>query len=258
MDKRSLKERLKNGETVIGSWNMIPSTPLIEIMGYAGMDFVVIDTEHGPISMESAEDLVRAAEITRMAPLIRTSANIPHLILRALDIGAHGVHVPHVSTKEDAIAVVKAAKYQPEGDRGYSPFTRAGRYGLGAEEHARFSNERTIVVVHVEGKKGIENLKDIVSVRGIDVVFIGPYDLSQSLGKPGMVADPQVVEMVKRSARIIKDSGKACGSFAADEKYLDMLIEYGVQYVTYKVDSALIAEAYKKACTDINKKISKR
>ena len=255
MNKPGLRERLKNGETVLGTWNNIPSASLVNAICSSGIDFVVIDSEHGPTGMERAEDLVRACESAQVSPLIRVPANSPQLILKALDIGAEGVHVPHVSTKEDALSVVKASKYYPQGDRGYSPFTKAGRYGLDAKDHASRSNERTAVVVHIEGKEGIKNLKDIVGVPGVDVIFIGPYDLSQSLGKPGMIDDPQVIETVKRSAKLIRSKGKVCGSFASNEKYLGMLIDCGVKYLTYKVDSAFIAETYRKACTDLKRKI---
>lgn len=255
MNRISLRERLKEGETVIGTWNSIPSAPLVNAICSSGIDFVVIDSEHGPTGMETAEDLVRACEVSQVAPLIRVPANSAQLILRALDIGAEGVHVPHVSTKEDALAVVKASKYYPQGERGYSPFTKAGGYGSDAKDHASRSNEKVAVVVHIEGKEGIRNLRDIAGVPGIDVIFIGPYDLSQSLGKPGKVNDPEVIETVRRSAKVIRGKGKACGSFASDEKYLDMLIDCGAKYLTYKVDSAFIAETYRKAYTDTRKKI---
>ncbi|MFA6078172.1 MAG: aldolase/citrate lyase family protein [Candidatus Omnitrophota bacterium] len=254
MENTNLREKLAKGGMVFGTWNIIPSAPLVNAICSSGIDFIVIDSEHGPVDMEKAEDLVRAAEVAEVPALIRVGANMPHMILKALDIGSSGVHVPHVSTKEEAIAVVSAAKYHPEGCRGYSPFTRAGGYGMKAKDHARLANENTIVVAHIEGAPGVKNLKDILDVPGIDVVFIGPYDLSQSLGKPGKVEDPQVLETVKRCAKMIRGKGKVCGSFAADEKYLDVLIDCGVRYLTYKVDSALIAETYKGIYSEFKKR----
>jgi len=241
-----LKEKLKNGEKVFGTWNSISSPSLIEIIGQSGMDFVVIDTEHGPLNMESVQDLIRSSENVGMSPLVRVSSNDPSLILRTLDVGAHGVQVPHVSNKEGAEEVVKAAKYYPLGERGYSPFTRAGQYGKNAANHAQDSNENTIVVVNVEGVEGINNLAEISSVKGIDVVFIGPYDLSQSLGKPGQVKDENVIDLLKKSVEIIRGNGLVCGSFACDIEYLDILNKCGVQYLTYMVDAVVISNSYSK------------
>ena len=129
---------------------MIPSASLLNAIGLSGIDFAIIDAEHGPVGMETAEHLVRAADVTNIAPIIRVPSNDSHLILRALDIGAHGVQVPHVSTKEEAQRVVQSSKYHPRGNRGFTPFTRAGKYGIDAEGHPQRANESTMVVVNVE------------------------------------------------------------------------------------------------------------
>ena len=232
----------------MGTWNGIPSPSVVNAIGCGGMDFVVIDTEHGPTSIETAENLVRAAEVAQMTPIIRVPGNDPQLILRALDIGAIGVQVPHVSTKEEAQKVVRASKHYPLGDRGYSPFTRAGKFGAAAEGHAERSNKETLVVLNIEGVEGLDNLEEIATVEGVDVIFIGPYDLSQSLGKPGNVFDPEVVEHIRKSVKLVKDKGLVCGSFACDLRYLDILMDCGVQYITYMVDCALITQSYKDIC----------
>jgi 4-hydroxy-2-oxoheptanedioate aldolase len=243
----SLKKRLYQGETVLGTWNIIPSAPLVEIIGYSGFDFVIIDAEHGPVGFEKAEELVRAAEGVGITPLMRVPDSTSQLVLHALDIGSHGVQVPHVSTEEEAEMVVEYALYHPLGQRGLSPFTRAGKYGKEAKNHTERSNERTLVVVNVEGIEGIKNLEKIAGVPGVDVVFIGPYDLSQSLGKPGNVEDQEVLGLIQKSCNALKASGKICGSFAKDEAYLKRLMEYGVQYITYMLDSDVILQAYKNA-----------
>ena len=253
--KNNLKERLKRGEKVLGTWNGIPSATVVNAIGLSGVDFVVIDCEHGPYTMETAENSIRAAEVAGCSPVIRVSANEERLILRALDIGAHGIQIPHISSKEEAMAAVRGAKYHPLGGRGLSPFTRAGRYGLNAKGHVQESNDQTLVVVHVEGTQGIKNLKDIAGVDGVDVVFIGPYDLSQSLGKPGEVEDPQVIDAIRSSVKIAQSKGLACGAYARDEKYLDLLIDCGVQYITYLVDAAVIAQTYKKIYEGFRSKI---
>ena len=245
MEKPHLKERFEKGEIVLGTWNIIPSPSLIEVIGHSGLDFIVIDSEHGPVNMESAENLIRAAEVAGISPIIRVSGNESYQVLRALDIGAHGVQVPHVSTKRDAELTVEYSKYHPIGKRGLSPFTRAGRYGTDADKHTIRSNEETMLIINIEGANGIKNLKEIMSVNGIDVIFIGPYDLSQSIGKPGKVNDPEVKNIIKKTAKAVKENGLVCGSFARDMKYLEFLIDCRIQYITYMVDTAIILQSYK-------------
>jgi len=258
MNKQHLKERLKSGEVVFGTWNIIPSPSLVEAIGYSGLDFIVIDAEHGPINMETAENLIRAAEVSGMIPIIRVPNNEPHIILRALDIGAHGVQVPHVSTKKEAESVVKYSKYHPKGIRGLSPFTRAGKYGIEAEGHVNRANENTMVIINIEGTKGIRNLQEITDVPDIDVIFIGPYDLSQSLGKPGQVNNPEVIKSIQNSVKLIKDKGLSCGSFAKDMKYLEILIECGIQYITYMVDISVVLQSYASMKKTFNKVVASR
>jgi 4-hydroxy-2-oxoheptanedioate aldolase len=245
---RTLKERLRNKATVLGTWNSIPSTSLADVMGSSGIDFIVIDAEHGPVSMEKAEDIIRAIEASGSTPIIRVPSNEDHLILRALDIGACGVQIPHISTREEAERAVKSVKYYPKGKRGLSPFTRAGNYGADAEGYTDRANEKTMVVLNIEGREGMENIEQIASVPGIDVIFVGPYDLSQSMGMPGNVNDKKVLEAILHCVNIADREGIACGSFACDREYLNLLAKSGVRYITYMVDASVIAGAYKDIC----------
>ena len=194
----NLKKRLQAGETVVGPFVIIPSVPLVDTLGYAGMDFCIIDTEHGPISQESATDLVIAAQGSGVAPIIRVGDNDERLILRALDIGADGVQVPQINNVEDGKKVIHAAKYFPLGERGVSVFTRAGDYYVNeGAGHTDKQNDETMIVVHIEGQRGLNNLDEIMTVDGLDVLFLGPYDISQSLGLPGDVRNPKVEAALK-------------------------------------------------------------
>ena len=241
----SLKARLKKGEILLGTWVGIPSATVADVVSSCGLDFVIIDTEHGPAGVETAENMVRAAQSNGVSAVVRVPSGEHHLILRALDIGTDGVQVPHVSTRNEASAVIAGSKYFPDGERGLSPFTRAGKYGLNAAGHMGRSNDATAVILNIEGKKGIQNIEQIAKVKGIDVLFVGPYDLSQSLGKPGDVENSDVINAIKKTSSVAKKHGLACGSFARDRRYLNILIECGVQYITYKVDCAVITAAYK-------------
>ena len=151
--------------------------------------------------MESANDLVIAGQGVGISPIVRVGSKDEWPILRALDIGADGVQVPQVNTREDAEKVVDAAKYAPLGNRGMSIFTRAGRYFSDeGNRHAERQNEETTIIVHIEGEEGLRNLDSIMEVKGIDVLFLGPYDISQSLGMPGDVRNPIVEKALREAA----------------------------------------------------------
>ena len=239
-----LKRKFASGLFALGTFNIIPSSVVVNVIGCAGFDFVVIDAEHGPVGMEEAEDLVRAAEVEGMSPIIRVSENNPALVLRALDIGAHGVQIPHISNASEAQKAVHHAKYPPLGERGLSPFTRAGAYSLKKSlTHTVEANKNTMVVLNVEGIEGVANLDEILKVEGIDVVFLGPYDLSQSVGKPGAVDDPKVVDCIRSCAKKILAAGLVAGCFARDMDMMAMLIDCGYQYITYLVDATILLQA---------------
>ncbi len=243
-DKGKLKARLQAGETVVGPFVIVPSMMLVDTLGYAGMDFCIIDTEHGPISMERATDLVISADGAGVSPIIRVGDNDERLILRALDIGSAGVQVPQVNSTEDANKVLHAAKYAPAGQRGLSIFTRAGDYFKHeGEQHTERQNEETTVIVHIEGRRGLDNLEEIMTVEGIDVLFLGPYDISQSLGVPGDVRNPLVERALQAAAEKARGRGRAVGSYAKDVEMGRWLIDMGVQYLAINVDATIYMQA---------------
>lgn len=210
----------------------VASPQLTEIIGLIGFDFVVIDMEHGPVDMGVAENMVRAAEIAGVTPFIRVTHNSPHLILRALDIGALGVHVPEVSDAHEGKAVVASVKYAPQGQRGLAG-VRAAKYGLkdSLPEYAAAANQQTMVIVHIEDVKAVENLDALLAVEGIDVYFLGPTDLSNSLGIPGQSKDPKVIGLVEDSIKQIAGAGKIAGCIAADVETARRYTELGARYI---------------------------
>lgn len=250
MRENRLKRRLAAGEVAVGTFCIIPNATVVEALGVAGLDFVILDTEHGPLSIETCEDLVRAAEGTGMTPIIRVSLNQADRILRALDIGAGGVQVPQCGSKEEAERIVRAAKYYPEGERGVSVFTRAGDY-IGSPEHTLSCNREQLVIAHIEGVHGVENLDAILTVGGIDVLFLGPYDLSQSLGITGQVDHPRVRETLSACAAKCRAAGRWVGSYAKDVAMAKWLISLGVQYIATLVDAAGIVLFYRELAATI-------
>lgn len=247
VDRKKFKERLQAGEVVVGPFTIVSSSIMMEALGLAGMDFVILDTEHGPFDMMSVETMCCAADGAGVAPIVRVGEINDWMILRALDVGATGVQVPQITCKADAEAVVKAAKYTPIGERGLSILTRGGELGTRGSNYTDLANEETVVIVHIEGVEGVRNLDEVLTADHIDVIFLGPYDLSQSLGIPGQVEDPRVEGAIRDSIGKIKAAGKFAGSFAKDATIAKRLIDMGVQYMSVSVDAAI----YKDACAGI-------
>ncbi len=243
MRENQLKRKLKRGEVVLGPFINCAYPALIEICGHAGFDFAIIDLEHGALHTLVAEDLCRAADCVGLAPVVRVRKNDAPQIQRALDIGSAGVQVPQIETKADAEAVVRGAKYSPLGARGLSFYTRAGVYSAAGTQITDQLNEESLTVVHVEGKRGVDNVEQIISVPHIDVIFIGPYDLSQSLGIPGQVRDPLVIELMSQCITLIRNAGKAAGTFADTPEIAKQWIDAGVQYVALGVDVGIFLRA---------------
>lgn len=243
MRKNQLKQKLKRGEVVFGPFINCAYPAFIEICGHAGFDFGIIDLEHGALHTLVAEDLCRAADCVELAPVVRVRKNDAAQIQRALDIGSAGVQVPQIETKADAEAVVGGAKYSPLGSRGLSFYTRAGVYTAAGTQITDHLNEESLIVVHIEGRRGIDNIEEIVSVPHIDVIFLGPYDLSQSLGIPGEVRDPRVIDLMKTGVQTIRKAGKAAGTFADNPEIAKQWIDAGVQYVALGVDVGIFLRA---------------
>jgi len=242
----NLKKALEEGKTVSGPFLKFTDPAAVEVMGFAGFDFVIIDEEHGPISMQSAQNMIRAAESVNITPVIRVGSNDEALILRALDIGAQGIEIPQINKKSDAIQAVKSVKYSPQGERGMCRYVRAANYSsMDKFKYFKCANRETMIIPHIEGIEGIKNLDEILSVQGIDVIFIGPYDLSQSLGIPGEVNHPLVIEKMQEVVSKCKEKNVAVGTFADDIKTAKSWISLGVQYMAFSVDVGILYETSK-------------
>jgi 4-hydroxy-2-oxoheptanedioate aldolase len=206
----TLAARLRAGETLLGLIAKMPAPAVIETAGHAGFDFAMVDTEHGVADTGSLEHHLRAADSAGLAALVRVGANEPIDILRALDAGAAGIVVPHVNDAGDAHTAVRAAYYPPHGDRGLAVSTRAGRQGLASvEEHVGHASNNTLVVVQLEDASALAHAGEIACTDRVDAVFIGPNDLSISLGYPGQPGHPDVVAAIDRIAEDIVAAERA-------------------------------------------------
>ena len=217
MPLNHLKARLRKGETVFGVFLGVPSPSLAEIAGWAGFDYIFADFEHGFGHTESMVSMVRAAEAAGAEAIIRVTSSERTNILRALDVGASGVLIPQVNSQEEGEHAAAAAYYPPDGIRGLAFSVRAARYGLSKpDEYLKVAKEETLVCVQVETQESINEVEGIASVPLVDVVFVGPTDLSVNLGFPGQLAHPEVEQAIDRIFKATLDAGKIPAILAND------------------------------------------
>jgi len=210
---KRFKSKLNNGDYVMGPFMKTGDPAFVETAGYAGFDFAILDTEHGPVNIENMQNNVRAALIAGMVPIIRVQDSSESSIGKALDIGALGVQVPQVQDSIQAEQVVRRAKFYPSGERGVCRFVRAARYSaLDRNKYFQEANE-TLVILQLEGVEALENIDSIMDVPGVDILFIGPYDLSQSLGVPGETSNPVVIEKMQYIVNKAKEKEIVVGTF---------------------------------------------
>lgn len=219
---------------------MITSDPaFVEAAGYAGYDFVLLDMEHGPGTFENLQNLIRAANVAGVCPVVRVPRGTDIWIDQALDVGAGAIMIPQICTAEQAKAAVSAAKFSPLGTRGTCRFVRSAAYGAVPGEEYFTRAQDTVIILQVEGQEAIDNLEEILGVEGVDIVFIGPYDLSASLGIIGQITHPKVKELIGEICRKAAARGVQVGCFADSVEFGIKLVEMGVRFVGYSCDTAI-------------------
>jgi len=209
--RRALVER----RVTVGSWVQINNPTAAEVLANAGYEWIGLDIEHTDIDVGSLTGLLRGMYGRGAVPVARVATNEVMAIRRALDMGVQGVLVPLVSTADDARRAVAAAKYPPQGVRGFA-FCRANDWGVDFARYAASANDEIAVVVMIESKEGVENIDAILAVDGVDGVFIGPYDMSGSYGIPGQTGDPIVRNACREVVRACDRAGKSAGLHVVD------------------------------------------
>ncbi len=214
-----VKRKLQAGDiaTVISGHN---SPDVIDFLGSIGFDGVWLEGEHGPVDYADIPDMTRACDVWGMTSIVRINLNLEGVLYRTLDLGAQGIVTPHIDTADQARDVVKATKFAPVGSRGMA----TSRQGYGVNDYFAKANDETLIVVLIEDILAIQNLKDILEVNNIDVFFVAPGDLSQSMGFVGQPTHPEVVETIDNTIRQITMTGKIAGALVNDEnvkRYID-------------------------------------
>jgi 4-hydroxy-2-oxoheptanedioate aldolase len=232
MKPNRMKEKFHAGQPALGCSVMFPSPQIVEMLGHAGFDWVLLDCEHGSLSLADVELMAMAADAVGITAIARPRTNATADIQSVMDRGVMGVQVPHVNSAADARRAVSAVKFGPGAGRGLAAGTRPDQWGLGAKmpDFTAAANEQSLVCVQLEHEEAIRNVDDILKVEGVDVFFIGPSDLSQSMGHPGNPAVPPVAAAIKNTLAKIVAAGKPPGMPATTET-LANAIGSGVRYI---------------------------
>ena len=249
MNRFSLKGKIASGEPIIGTWNTFGSTIATKVLASSGLDFQIIDFEHGPFQIAEVHDHIASSMLYDCSCLVRIPSNQDWMALQALDQGAEGILVPHIHNLKSAEDARNIIKYFPLGDRGFSPFTSAGDYtNENVEQFHLEANDNTVLVVLLESIEAIDQLDLILKIPEIDVIYIGAYDLSKSLGIPGDIFNKKIINIVEKAAEKINSSGKIAGSFVPQStEQLKFCVDLGLKFITYSVDTFELKDAFMRA-----------
>lgn len=236
--KNRLKETLKRSEVALGVTVSIGHTFITDILGSIGFDFINFDTQHTPLNIETVQSMMQAMSYSETTPIVRVQWNDVAMINRALDIGAHGIIVPFVNTKEDAIKALQYATFPPKGVRSYGPL----RAALRDPEYALTSDEEILVLPQIETKEALNNIESILSLDGIDAFFVGPNDLSRSLGVFTQWKHPTFEKAIEKILEAAEKSGTTPGILALTEE-AEKTIERGFRLINIGRDVPLLKQA---------------
>ena len=241
------RARVLAREFLPGFWLNLGSSLTAEMAGLAGFDWVLLDHEHGAGGEETMLHQLQAVSATPATCLVRIAANEAPRFKRALDAGAHGVMVPYVSTADEALAAVSAMRYPPRGMRGVAKLTRASAFGARFEEYFANAHEWLVTLCQIETTEALDNVDAIAAVDGVDVLFVGPMDLTTSLGIPGQYGDARFHAALRRVAEAARAAGKAAGILLLDPANLPLCRELGYTVVALGSDGGAVAAGLKRS-----------
>jgi len=233
---KPIRSRVLNGETLFGCFLNLGSSVTAEIVGQAGFDWVVIDLEHGSGSESDIVHQLQSLEHTSAAAVVRVESHERQRFHRVLDLGAHGIMVPRIDSAAQAQAAVAALNYPPIGVRGVARMNRANGFGGLVSAYSDYAKDSLLGVVQIESPQSLENVDAIAAVPGVDVLFVGPADLSQSLGVPCQFDNPLLLDTICQVTEQIRSFGKAVGIHAPTIELAREFSGMGIQYITTSFD----------------------
>ena len=239
---KNLKKRIQSGEAVNGCWLNLGSALTAEIVGTAGFDWVLIDLEHGAGVEKDVLSQLQALEHTNTAALVRVESSERQRIHRVLDVGAEGVMCPHINNSAEAKKVVSGLRYPPEGNRGVAKMVRATGFGKNFNDYSATANENIVGVVQIETGEALKHLDEIAAVDGVDVLFIGPADLTMSLGIFGQFDHPLFVDALKATVSAAQKAGKAAGILLFNPDHYNTYYEMGIRMIACGADATFVAD----------------
>ena len=247
------KQALREGRAAIGTMiTQFRSAALPLLLSRAGMDFIIIDNEHSAFSLETNQDIMRAARECGIAVLVRVPDPDYHLIARTLDSGADGVMVPRVETREVVQAIVDAVKYPPVGKRGYGVGSiHTGYEAVPVADAIKHFNDNTLIIIQIESGNAVERIEELVSVPGVDVALVGPVDLSISLGIPGQIEHERLQDRYQKVLDAGRKHGVHLGLHLPDLEALKRWRDHGARFLCYSGEERILLAAAKNAVSEL-------
>lgn len=239
----AVRAKLSRGEPVLGLWSVIASPMLVELFGVSGFDFIILDQEHGAYDLSALENAIRAAETGGYSPWVRVPPD-QFSAQRVLDLGAHGLVVPQSADAAEARKAVALSKFPPIGIRGFNPFTRAGDYNPPKSiPHGKLDDNFVLTCLIVETLGAFHAIDAIVALPGLDVIYLGQYDMANALGCAGDTRHPKVLEFIEICTAKARASGKAAAIMVRNADEVKAALSLGVQVLVYGVDTFLAFRA---------------
>ena len=248
-----LRARLAAGEPLLGPVLTLPSAPVAALLAASGFDWLWIDLEHGAIGLETAQQMILASRGTQAVPLVRLPWQEPWLVKPLLDAGAMGVITPMVESAEQAARAVAALRYPPAGIRGFGPTLAPARWGLSVADYGAAADGALLTVVQIETAAAVEQIEQIVAVPGLDLVFVGLYDLSASLGLLGQLDHPRVEAAALRVLAAAQAAGVAAGTISLDPATVRRRLEQGFSFMAVATDASLLTGAARRVQAELGR-----
>jgi len=254
--KNTVREKMLRGEKTLGTFLELGSATAAECLGLSGLDYVIIDTEHGPFNPQSALEFIRAAKLYNITPFARVQEISRSAILKLLDVGAMGIVVPCVNSVAEAEQIVSYGKYAPLGERGVANTAGSGFWfedyaSHGLPHYFEVSNRESMLLPQCETAGCLEYLEEIVALPGIDGIFVGPFDLSTAMGIPGQFDKPEFKDALRHIQGVCAAAKKPSIIYAANEDAARNGFAMGYNSVTYGMDATVLVNAYKAAIRNI-------